>query len=76
MMNADRKKAYTLKWRVKEGAVSIDTGLCDFCGTCVGVCPTDAIELRESSIRIETGRCTLCGFCEAICPIGIMEVER
>jgi ferredoxin len=65
-----------MKWRVKEGFVSVQTDLCDFCGTCVGVCPADAIELKESSILIKSVRCTLCGFCESICPLGIMEVAR
>jgi ferredoxin len=43
---------------------------CDFCGTCVAVCPADAIELRESSIRVIPEACIRCGDCVAICPFG------
>ena len=55
-----------------KGPVTIDTDRCDFCGTCVGVCPADAIELKEFTIRIDPERCTLCGFCEDICPLGVI----
>ena len=46
--------------------------LCDFCGTCVGVCPPDAIELMESDLRI-TEKCTLCMNCVYICPVRALE---
>jgi ferredoxin len=58
------------------GPVTVKAGLCDFCGTCVGICPADAIELKEFSIRFDSERCTLCGFCEDICPLGALEVKR
>jgi ferredoxin len=61
---------------LKKGSVAVKSGQCDFCGTCVAVCPADAIELRESSIRIDSRRCTLCGFCADVCPLGILEVRR
>ena len=57
-----------------EKIVKIDNSRCDFCGTCVGVCPADAIELKESSISILQDRCTLCGDCIVICPLGVPEL--
>jgi len=57
-----------------ESVVFIDNERCDFCGTCVGVCPADAIELRESTIAVDKERCTLCGDCVDVCPLGIPEV--
>ena len=47
----------------------IKKGLCTACGTCVGVCPTGAIQfdfdLEEPTL---TGSCTVCGICYATCP--------
>lgn len=56
--------------------VEIDNEGCDFCGTCVGVCPADAIELMESTIRIDQERCTLCESCVDICPLAVPEVVK
>ena len=54
--------------------IHIDNGRCDLCGTCVAVCPEDAIELTESTIRVDQKRCTLCESCVDICPLGVPEV--
>ncbi len=51
--------------------ICISNERCDFCGTCVAVCPADAIELKESSIRVIPEKCTRCGDCVAICPLGV-----
>ncbi|MCK5146627.1 4Fe-4S binding protein [bacterium] len=46
---------------------------CDFCGTCVGVCPADAIELDEADLRIVQAECLLCMACVNVCPLGALE---
>ncbi|HDI51661.1 4Fe-4S ferredoxin [candidate division KSB1 bacterium] len=46
---------------------------CDFCGVCVSVCPTDAIELRESVLIIDEEKCTECQNCVYVCPIETLE---
>ena len=51
--------------------VFIDGERCDYCGTCVAVCPEDAIELKRSSIIVDSERCTLCRFCVDICPLAV-----
>lgn len=48
---------------------------CDFCGTCVAVCPRDAIELAECELWILENRCNLCGSCIAVCPVRALEVN-
>ncbi len=48
---------------------------CDFCGTCVAVCPHDAIELAEAELQILDDRCTLCANCIQICPTRALEVN-
>lgn len=57
-MNA-RKETKRVKWEVMK---------CDFCGACVGVCPTDAITLWEADLQIDEERCTRCTRCVRICP--------
>ncbi len=54
-----------IKWEQK---------LCDFCGTCVAVCPHDAIELSETQLTI-TEKCTVCKNCVYICPLRALEVK-
>ncbi len=61
---------------MSEEFIFIDNDKCDFCGTCVGVCPADAIELKESSITVDKERCTLCRFCVEVCPLGVPEVVK
>jgi ferredoxin len=59
---------------MKKTQILIDNERCDFCGTCVAVCPEDAIELTESTIHVVEERCSLCESCIEICPLGIPEV--
>ena len=51
---------------------------CTACGSCVAVCPRQAIRLeaREGKTRAVTdrARCTDCGACEAACPNGAREL--
>jgi len=53
--------------------IVIDKERCDFCGTCVAVCPPDAIELREADIRIDEATCTNCKLCVYVCPVETLE---
>ncbi|MDP6571152.1 MAG: 4Fe-4S binding protein [Candidatus Marinimicrobia bacterium] len=52
--------------------IHIKENLCDFCGTCVAVCPADCIEVREASISIEDESCIDCDLCVEICPIEVL----
>ena len=60
---------------VQQERIHIDGERCDFCGSCVAVCPEDAIELKSSTIIVDGERCTLCRFCVDICPLGIPETH-
>lgn len=53
--------------------ISVKDDLCDFCGTCVAVCPHDAIELYEARIVIIKERCTRCLSCIKVCPLRVLE---
>lgn len=58
---------------MKFSRIMIDSERCDFCGTCVAVCPVDAIELMESTIMVNEALCTRCEFCVDVCPLGVPE---
>ena len=53
-------------------------GKCTGCGSCVGVCPRQAIrlEVADGKRRAVTDRtrCADCGECEAVCPNGAREL--
>jgi len=49
---------------------------CDFCGTCVAVCPVDAITLYEARLEIDHDLCTLCLNCVHICPVSALEEKE
>ena len=53
--------------------IKIIENKCDFCGTCVTVCPVDCIEVREASISIIDSVCIDCDLCVEICPILVLE---
>lgn len=48
---------------------------CDFCGTCVAVCPTDSLILSENDLHINHETCTLCGLCVKMCPMNALEIN-
>jgi coenzyme F420 hydrogenase subunit beta len=50
-----------------------DAGLCELCGTCVGVCPESAIAMAwdlDSGhvLKVNKAACTDCGTCADVCP--------
>ena len=50
--------------------IVVDKTLCDFCGTCVAVCDSDAIDLYYDDIQIDPKKCVECLKCVKVCPIG------
>ena len=47
-------------------------GECLGCGTCVAVCPENALTLGER-VHVERTKCVLCGICEDRCPGGALQ---
>ncbi|MDP8201986.1 MAG: 4Fe-4S binding protein [Candidatus Tenebribacter burtonii] len=47
--------------------------LCDICGTCVAVCPVDAITVTEFKVKIDNDICTNCMNCLKVCPAKAIE---
>ncbi len=56
--------------------MKINHDLCDICGTCVAVCPTDAIIVSEFKVTIDNEKCTKCMNCLKVCPIKAIEDEQ
>jgi heterodisulfide reductase subunit A len=58
---------------------AVDQKICQGCGTCVMVCPFDAVELKDSDGRkvaeVNTALCKGCGLCSAACPNGAMQQQ-
>lgn len=51
----------------------VNSHLCTGCGTCVGMCPNDAISMVKSCEGtyipiVENSKCTNCGLCIDVCP--------
>jgi Fe-S-cluster-containing hydrogenase component 2 len=48
--------------------MKIDKDKCDICGTCVSVCPVDAIFVSEFEVEIDNEKCISCQKCKIVCP--------
>jgi uncharacterized Fe-S center protein len=49
-------------------------GLCTACGTCLGVCPVDAITIASGEAVVDKAKCIGCATCIAACPVEAMGV--
>lgn len=52
----------------------VDREICGYCGTCVGVCPKDAIDLIDLYLNIDRTKCIGCGTCVKVCPINALQM--
>jgi ferredoxin len=45
--------------------------LCEGCGSCYAVCPSEAIDLTlQGKAKIDVTKCCECGCCVVECPVG------
>lgn len=51
--------------------IKIDKNKCDQCGTCISVCPGDALVLLHE-LEINPEKCRTCGQCVRVCPFGAL----
>lgn len=49
---------------------SVVNDSCQFCKTCVEVCPVDAFHEGEDRVVINPNDCIDCGACISECPVG------
>jgi NAD-dependent dihydropyrimidine dehydrogenase PreA subunit len=53
----------------------VDEKRCDGCGTCIQVCPLDAISIRKKKAAVSEC-CSLCGACTRVCPREAIQIPR
>ncbi len=53
--------------------IHVDRNTCDLCGTCVAVCPVDAILMHSMLLEIKKN-CTDCEICIKVCPLDCLEL--
>lgn len=41
---------------------------CDGCGSCLTLCPNEALSIVEGKAQVDEARCILCGYCAPACP--------
>ena len=46
----------------------VKNDLCTHCGTCIGICPTDALYYEKDQVNFIEGKCINCGRCIKSCP--------
>lgn len=49
------------------------TDKCTMCGTCVPVCPVEAISEGDPKYVIDPDECIDCGACQSECPVEAIE---
>lgn len=54
--------------------IQIDKNNCDTCGTCISICPENAIALVDSLI-INHEICSTCQQCVDVCPFGALRMS-
>ncbi len=52
----------------------IDKSKCDICGTCISICPENALELSDS-LCVDQQKCILCNLCVDVCPFGALHIS-
>jgi NAD-dependent dihydropyrimidine dehydrogenase PreA subunit len=56
-------------------AAKVDTGKCTGCGSCVEVCPVEAIALKDDKACIDPDTCVDCGTCVDECPVEAISMD-
>ena len=58
----------------KTVTTTIDEELCNGCGRCVTVCPSDTITMKGKKAVVTGTESLNCGHCMAVCPTGAVQV--
>ena len=54
----------------------VDKKKCIGCGTCVAICPVEAISFsKEGYTVIDQKKCIKCGACQASCPVNAIKIK-
>ena len=53
--------------------MEVDKKICIGCGTCVNICPVEAIKMVSGKAEIDKKICINCGSCKNVCPVEAIE---
>ena len=56
-------------------AVKVDLEKCTGCGSCVEVCPVDAITIEKDKAKIDQDECVECGTCLDECEAEALSMD-
>ncbi len=56
-------------------AAKINVELCTGCGTCVDICPVEAITIEKDKAVIDADSCVDCGTCVDECPVEAISMD-
>ena len=56
-------------------AAVVNKEKCTGCGTCVDLCPVEAIKLEDNIAVVDADQCVDCGSCENECPVEAIKIE-
>ena len=51
----------------------VNPELCTGCGTCIDICPKNAIVMQDDKAYIQENLCKNCKKCVRVCPSGAIE---
>ncbi|MBP3344631.1 MAG: 4Fe-4S binding protein [Clostridia bacterium] len=55
----------------------VDKKKCIGCGTCVAICPVEAISFgTDGKAVIDKTKCIRCGACQASCPVEAIDINK
>ncbi len=54
--------------------IEVDYNLCDVCGACIKVCPTEAFGIKNSELEYKIERCFGCGICPSHCHVNALNM--
>lgn len=55
--------------------IKIDQEKCNGCGSCVDVCPCDALSVTDGKCKVDNDACTECEACIGECPTQAISNE-
>jgi len=56
-------------------AAKINVETCTGCGTCVDICPVEAITIEKDKAVIDDDSCVDCGTCVDECPVEAITMD-
>ena len=54
----------------------VNKDVCVGCGTCVEICPVNAITMKDKKPIINRDKCIRCFCCQEFCPVGAMKAHK